>query len=295
MPPPARVFRSPEAAARQAAWYDRFLTAVPGPHDRRHVPTRFGPSHVLAAGDPAGPPLVALHGSLAGSAHLLGELAPLLARFRVYAPDLPGQSAHGPPARPDYADGTVPGWLGEVLDGLGLTAPVDLFGVSLGGFYAHRLAAAAPARVRRLALLLPAGVANGSAWAGFTRVFLPLARYRLRPTDRNLRRLYAGLFTDWDDVWGPWLGDAMRDFALDLRIPPLATPAALAGYAGPALVFGADGDVSFPGAKLVARARELLPQAETELLVGCKHGPPTTPEFRHQLAARLAGFFAGPG
>jgi pimeloyl-ACP methyl ester carboxylesterase len=145
--------------------------------------------------------------------------------------------------------------------------------------------------VRRLALLLPAGVVNGSAWAGLTRVFLPLARYRLRPTDRNRRRLYDGLFTHWDDVWGPWLGDAMRDFALDLRIPPLATPAELSRYTGPALVFGADEDVSFPGAKLVARAKVLLPQAESELLVGCKHGPPTTPEFRQKLAARLAGFF----
>ncbi len=119
---------------------------MPGPADRRHVPTGVGPSHVLVARNPAGPPLVALHGSPAGSAHLLGELAPLLDRFRVYAPDLPGQSAHGPPTRLGYTDGSPARWLGEVLDGLGLTDMVDLFGVSLGGFFAHRLTAAAPVR-----------------------------------------------------------------------------------------------------------------------------------------------------
>jgi hypothetical protein len=48
--------------------------------------------------------------------------------------------------------------------------------------------------------------------------------------------------------------------------------------------------VSFPGAKLLARAKELLPRAETELLEGCRHSPPTDDAFRARLCGRIARF-----
>ena len=126
-------------------------------------------------------------------------------------------------------------------------------------------------------------------------VYLALGTFLLtvvyhKARGKSLRKFVGNLFTGWDEEWGRYMGDAVRDFRLDLRIPPLARQDQFRNFAAPTLVFGADEDVSFPGGKLVARVKELIPHAETELVAGCKHGPPTTDEFRGWLAGRVARF-----
>ncbi len=284
------VWTSDAGRARLETWYERFLARVPAPVERRVVTTSLGPGTVLVAGPEAAPPLVSLHAMRTGAAHLLSELGPLLDRFRVVAPDLPGQSVHGPQAKLKLDDDSYARWLAEVFDALGLGA-ANVFGVSWGGFVARQFAVARPALVRKLGLLVPAGIVNGSHWKGLTRLALPMLRYRLRRTDRNLRRLLAPLLTTWDDDWAGFMGDGMWDMVLDLRIPPLATDAELRGLSMPTLVLGASDDISFPGGLLVARAKARIPGVDAEVMANCKHCPPTTDEFRRWLAERLTGFF----
>jgi pimeloyl-ACP methyl ester carboxylesterase len=293
------TWKNGAARGRLEAWFDRFRDRIPAPVEGREVPTRYGPSHVLLAGRPDGPPLVCLHAMRTGSAFLLSELIPLLGRFRVIAPDLPGQSVRGLQIRLPLTDDSHARWLLDVLDGLRL-GTIDLFGVSWGGFVARQTASVAPDRIRRLALLVPAGIANGSHWKGLTRMVLPLLRYRVRRSERNLRRLLDPLFTTWNDDWAGYTGDAVRDMPFDLRIPPLATDDELRRLTMPVVVLGAAEDISFPGEAVVRRLRSVLPQAEGEVIPGSKHCPPTTPEFRNWLADRLTTFFGpaantGPG
>jgi 2-hydroxy-6-oxonona-2,4-dienedioate hydrolase len=285
------VWKDEAARARLEAWAERFRDRVSAPVESRTVPTRYGPSHVSLAGPADGPPLVCLHAMRTGSTHLLSELGPLLNRFRVVAPDLPGQSVRGPRVRLPLADGSNALWLADVLDGLGLQA-VDLFGVSWGGFVARLTASVDPGRVRRLALMVPAGVANGSHLKGLTRMAMPLLRYRLWRSERNLRKLLDPLMTTWDDDWAAYMGDSLRDMPMDLRIPPLATDAELRNLTMPVLVIGAADDISFPGEAVTRRVRSLVPQAEVEVVPGSKHCTPTTEEFRSWLSDRLTRFFA---
>jgi 2-hydroxy-6-oxonona-2,4-dienedioate hydrolase len=285
-----KLWRDDAARARLDGWYDRFRQRIPAPVESREVTTRFGPGHVLLAGPAHRPPLVCLHAMRTGAAHLVSELAPLVGPFRIVAPDLPGQSVRGPQVRLPLDDESHATWLLDVLDALGL-GPVDLFGVSWGGFVARHTASVAPHRVRRLALLVPAGVVNGSHWTGLTRMALPLLRYRLHPTEQNLRRLLDPLFTTWDAHWAGYTGDAVRDMPFDVRIPPLATDAELRRLTMPLLVLGAADDVSFPGDALMARVRSQVPHADGEVIPGCRHCPPTTDAFRAWLGGRLANFF----
>jgi pimeloyl-ACP methyl ester carboxylesterase len=287
-----RIFKSDAAHTRLVAWYDRFLAKLKAPVERREVPTALGPSHVLLAGDPSNPPLVCLYGSLASSAHLLSELQSLLDGYRLVAPDLPGQSPLGPPVRVSYKDDTLPRWVTEVADGLCLNE-FALLGVSWGGFAARATATLAPARVRRLVLLVPAGVVSGPVWKGITRMAIPLLLYRLFPSERRLKRFFTPLFTTWDDDWAGYMGDAFRDFVLDLRIPPVATDAQLRGLTMPTLVIGAGEDVSFPGEKLLKRVKAVVPNVETELPAESRHCPPFTPGFRTRLADRVTRFLGG--
>lgn len=285
------VWRDETARVRLDAWFERFRARVTAPVESCEVPTRHGPSHVLLAGPADGPPIVCLHAMRTSSAHLLSELRPLTGRFRLIAPDLPGQSVRGPRVRLTLDDAHTR-WLLEVFDGLGLET-ANVFGVSWGGFVARLVASSAPDRVRRLALLVPAGVANGSHWKGLTQMALPVLRYRLWRSERNLRRFLRPLLTTWDADWAWYMGDSLRDMPMDLRIPPLATDAELRKLSMPVLVLGAAEDISFPGEAVVARVRSQVPHADGEVIAGSKHCPPTTAEFREWLGSRLAGFFAG--
>jgi 2-hydroxy-6-oxonona-2,4-dienedioate hydrolase len=285
------TWKNDAARVRLEGWYERFRGRIGVATESREVPTRHGPSHVLLAGASDAPPLVCLHAMRTGSAHLLSELGPLAASFRLIAPDLPGQSVRGPQVKLPLNDDSAARWLFDVLDGLGLGA-VNVFGVSWGGFVARLAAGTVPDRVRRLALLVPAGIASGSHWKGLTRMGLPMLRYRLRRSERNLRRLVEPLFTTWDADWAAYTGEALGDMPVDMRIPPLATDADLRKLTMPVLVLGAADDISFPGDAVVRRIKTLVPRADGEVIAGCKHCPPTTPEFRTWLANRLTAFFA---
>ena len=104
-------------------------------------------------GDPALPPLLALHGWL-DNAGSFAQLAPRLTRQRhVIALDLPGhgRSGHLPAGAHyhfvDYVETVL-----AAADALGL-ARFDLLGHSLGGAVASLVAVAAPERVGRLVLI----------------------------------------------------------------------------------------------------------------------------------------------
>ncbi len=285
------MFRDEQARAVLLQWFERFRGRLKVPTESRMVRTGLGDTHVLVGGPEGAPSVVLLHGALASSAHVLAELAPLLERFRVYAVDIVGQSVKSAEAWPSVSNNEYGQWLVEVLDGLGLQR-THVVGVSYGGFVAIRLAALAPERIHRLALLTPAGVVSGSAWEGLTKMGIPMALYRLSPSPRRLQAFVRNLLTTTDDDWVPYLGDAFRLYNLNMRVPALATPEELQRLQAPTLVLGADADLSFPGHQLLARASQLFPRlTDTELIKDCRHCPPTTDAFRGWLSERLGTFF----
>ena len=112
------------------------------------------------------PPLLALHGWLDNAASFI-PLAPYLDAFDLVALDLPGHgaSAHRPPGY-DYV---FVDWIHDVLDVLDALgwSQACLLGHSMGGAIATLVAAAAPERVQRLALIEALGpLAGDPAQAG---------------------------------------------------------------------------------------------------------------------------------
>jgi 2-hydroxy-6-oxonona-2,4-dienedioate hydrolase len=289
----AAVWRNEAARDRLEAWYRRFLERIDVPVESRVVETSLGPGGVLLGGSPEATPLVCLHAMRTSSAHLLSELHPLGERFRLIAPDLPGQSIRGPQVRASMTDPSLADWLVDVLDRLEIEQP-HVLGVSWGGFVARLAVSLYPDRFRRLVLVVPAGIVNGSHWRGLAQMALPMLRYRLRPSEANLRSVLGPLLTTWDGQWAAYIGESMSDMKLDPRIPPLARDEELRSLQARTLVLGGDQDLSFPGRAMVDRVLALIPRVDAELLEGCRHCPPTTPEFRSWLAGRVSGFLEAP-
>ena len=169
------MFVSDEKKAVIRDWYLKFLQKISVPYEEATVDTTFGKTHALIAGPPDAPPLVLLHGALASSAHVLPEIAPLLATRRVYAIDVIGQSVMSQDRRIELKDNSYGRWLVEATAALGLEE-YDLYGVSWGGFVALRSTIAAPQRVKHLVLLVPAGWVGNSFWAGMRDGGWPLLK-----------------------------------------------------------------------------------------------------------------------
>lgn len=288
---PNPIFSNTEGQTKLESWYQHFLKRIPGPVYHRDVMTSTGRNHVLVAGNQEGPALVALHGAMASSAHIVHELAPLLEKYCIYAPDVPGQSIRAVPLRLDVKTDAHGRWVRDLMEAMRVPE-YNLLGVSWGGFAARQAALLSTDRVKKLVLVVPAGFVNGPLLPGLTKMMMPLMSYRKNPSPEKLRKFMANILTTLDDDWLDYMGDAFLAFELDFRPPTLAKVEDFRSFRTPTLVFGADGDLSFPGEKLLARVKEVIPGAQTELIRNSKHSPPTTPEFRKWLAERIDRFLS---
>lgn len=151
------VFRS-EAAARQVETrYRQVLDQWPVAKSEIRLPTRRGPTFVVACGPEGAPPVVLLHGSQANSAAWLADIVLWSSTFRLFAVDMIGEAGLSARVRPDLAGDAHALWLDDVLDGLGVGAAAFV-GTSLGGWLALDYASRRPHAVRSLALICPAGI-----------------------------------------------------------------------------------------------------------------------------------------
>jgi pimeloyl-ACP methyl ester carboxylesterase len=156
---PLRLYRSIEGFNAISRWYEEALAAIKVPVESVYVDTRFGRTHLLAAGPPEAEPLLLIPG-VAGCAPLWRRQFPALSRhFRVYAADIPGQPGRSDPNPPSFLNDDYSDWLRDVLDGLGQRR-AHVAGVSVGAWVAMRFAIAAPERVLKVVMLGPTGLSS---------------------------------------------------------------------------------------------------------------------------------------
>jgi pimeloyl-ACP methyl ester carboxylesterase len=112
---------------------DRNLRNIRQPWSTREVSTRWGPTWVLEAGPRDAPPLLFLHGIATHSPAYDHEINSLSTRFRVFAPDIPGQPGRSVERTLPFRGQAYGEWATDLLDALGLEA-VHVAGFSMGGY-----------------------------------------------------------------------------------------------------------------------------------------------------------------
>jgi pimeloyl-ACP methyl ester carboxylesterase len=285
------TYRSEAGRAALLAVYNRWLAMLPAGVGRMEVQTRFGPTNVLVAGPEDAPPLVIHQGGNFPNPATLHWFAPLMTCFRVFAPDLPGAPGYSAPHHLDGRKGALHGWAREVLDALDLER-VPHLGVSFGAGIILELASVAPERIDRMALIAPAGLRKPAIWPLIAQLAVPMLRYRLRPTRANLTAAVAALHSDPpSELMLDTHAAVFRHLRLAHRMPGPIADGALDGFNRPALIVGAERDPLFPGETLLARARHLLPQAETRMLPGSRHFP--SAQDLEVIAGWLDDFLSG--
>lgn len=299
-PLPARMklYRSEAGFNAIMSWYEDVLATIGIPVESVFVDTRFGRTHMLAAGPSDAEPLLLIPG-VAGCAPLWRRQFPDLAKhFRVYALDIPGQPGRSDPNPPSFLNDDYPAWLVDVLDGLNLQR-AHLAGVSVGAWVALRMAIFAPHRVFRVAMLGPTGLSRARLpW----RIWLTRVMKKSKDADALQDDLTArsvtskspgGSFGTFDRTLARAMALCTRHYRVDwsLGIYDEATrrvdkwkglkvlkkffmsePASLLRqFRSPGLLVFGEHEVLYDPDKVAVRARRLMPGLRCEIVPGAGH------------------------
>jgi pimeloyl-ACP methyl ester carboxylesterase len=282
------IYRSPAGETELRALYQEARAALGRGCESHFVPTRYGTTHVLVTGPASGPPAVVFQGGNFVGPYSLAWILPALAGYRVYAPDTVGHPGLSAQTRLSPRDQSYGQWAAAVLVGLGLER-VSAIGTSYGAAILLRLAELSPNRIERAVLHVPAGIAQAPLWQ-IIRIAMPMLLYRWRPRGMDLQRIVAPLCSEpLDDLGLRILGAVLRTVKLETGLPRLAGKAELARFTAPTLVVVGERDPLFPVDRVLARAREVIPNLTvTESLAG-RHFPSRADVARLQML--IDGFF----
>jgi pimeloyl-ACP methyl ester carboxylesterase len=253
------IYRTPQGEAAIHAIYDRQLAALDIETESRVVSTRYGVTHVLVAGPQDGPPLVLLHGGNTTNPITLGWVRPLMAKYRIYAPDTVGHPGKSAPMRLSPRDTSYGEWVADTLDGLGLPRAA-LMAVSYGAGILLRAAEVAPERISAAIMIIPSGLVSIPWRTMLFDLLIPLMLYQLTPSRERLIRILRPMF-----VGEPIAEDVLeiteavfKHVQVEAEMPRNVTRAELARFTSPVLVLAAEQDRLFPAKLVLARAPQVF-------------------------------------
>jgi pimeloyl-ACP methyl ester carboxylesterase len=273
----AAFFRTEAAEARYMAAYDAVLAEWPVAYEEITVPTRLGPTHVIASGPGDAPPLVLLHAAMATATVWRPNVEALSGHFRVYAVDIVGQGGRTVASRMiesrrDYAD-----WLNDLFDGLGI-ARASIVGNSYGGFIALNHAAVAPERIDRMMLISPAGFVSvmplfrSMIYQGLKGTLLRV--FGAGGPRPDLLAVIAGDagFNEEDEDWLA-LGRQLMDGSqrINMIMPAVLSDAELGAIRVPTLLLIAESELLYEPHSTLRTAMTRMPGLEGEIVAGAHH------------------------
>jgi pimeloyl-ACP methyl ester carboxylesterase len=153
-------FKSEAARDAYVRLYDEAIGQSAVPVVESDVATSFGATHVLTAGDPAKPPLVALHAKSFGATMWLPLLPTLTVTHHVHLLDAVGDLNKSVATAVLSSPERVASWVDESLGALGIERAAFV-GASIGCWMGALFANAHPEKVERFVMLCPGGIVAG--------------------------------------------------------------------------------------------------------------------------------------
>ena len=279
-------------------WYAASLAKSPISYESLTVPTRYGKTHLLAAGPADAPPVVLLHGMEGTGLSWKPQVPALHTAFRVYALDIIGSCGQSAPVRLSHENAEYAEWLVDVMTELRLER-ASFVGISNGSWMVMKLAAHAPERIENAVLMsvnglvpvrFPFRLVRHVEKAAVRRIVDGLAAHLLT---RETVRLGASLFVlprgvepDPEEIeWFYLLTKYYR-----YRFPPgPVSDDELRMLAAPTLVMMGQREHFFDVNAVIARANAMLPDLRAaEIIPGVGHNMATdNPDL---INARLMRF-----
>lgn len=279
--PSYHPFRSEQAKADYQAFYLQKAKAWPVPSETRFVDTPSGRTFVRVSGRATDPPLVLLPGTRGTSLMWTGSIAALSERYRSYALDTITDVGFSVPRREISTPEDLVNWLDEVFTALVPERPINLMGMSYGGWLASQYALRFPDRLRKVVLVAPGGTVLRFSPAFFIRVMLlsiPVPGLGRRPLQRTLNWVFQDTVRT-GDKWRALVEQDLAEIVTAGRffvLPRLIWPTVLGDeewrrFKVPGLFLVGENEKIYSAKAAVRRLNRVAPQIKTEIIPGAGH------------------------
>jgi pimeloyl-ACP methyl ester carboxylesterase len=280
-----QTFMTPELKDLFHAAYAAVMKHWPTRFEELYIPTRFGPTHVIANGSMDAPPLVLLHPGGGNATMWFRNAGPLGEHFRTYAVDIIGEMNESVPTRRISSHKEFGLWMSDLFEGLQIER-AHLVGNSSGGFFALSTAIQLPDRVKKVVLISPAA-SFVQMWPWWWHLLIPA--HIIAPvihSERMVHRAYAWL----------WQGFPMDEcfrrlhFLSKVSGYPRYRPTrnSIAPYVfdddelrkvkSPVLLLIGDHEVIYKTEKALKRAMDLVEGLKASIVPNANHCARTAPE-----------------
>jgi len=266
------IYKTNNGREKSLELYDRQLLKLGKTFSDIYVQTSFGKTHIVEIGNSNETPLLVFHGGNSTSAYNLLMCRFLLEDFHVYAVDIighPGKSDEVCLSHIGYDYGK---WASEVIDKLGYDK-MPCFGGSFGGGVLAKLICAAPEKIEKAVLVVPAGI-NNALPVSSIKMMIPLLQYRITRKEKYLIKtaLYMALdksILDADTL--DTVKDSFDNVKTKVGMPTNIPEKKLSGYSAPTLVIASEKDCLFPAEKVLSKAKRIFANCSTYELNGSGH------------------------
>jgi pimeloyl-ACP methyl ester carboxylesterase len=253
--------------------YNKQASALNIDFEDIYVDTRFGKTHLLKTGNSNGKPILLFHGGNSTSPYYLRDFLCFRIKYLIYAADTMGH--------PGKSDQTVLSaknleygeWASDVIDGLGFKKMICMGG-SYGGGVLMKLMCVAPQKILKAILLVPSGICNASNASIMFTMGIPMILYKITQNKKWLTKAILPMAIDENEIdesTFEMVKYAFDNVRVKAGMPSNVKATDMKNYTAPSLLLAGEKDVLFPGAKVIARAKTIIPNLKTYLMMRSGH------------------------
>lgn len=253
--------------------YDKQVSVLNIDFEDIYVDTRFGKTHLLKTGNPNGKPILLFHGGNSTTPYYLRDFLCLRNEYLIFAADIMGH--------PGKSDQTVLSaknleygeWASDVIDGLGFKQMICMGG-SYGGGVLMKLMCVSPQKILKAILLVPSGICNASNASIMFTMGIPMILYIITQKKKWLIKAILPMAIDENEIdesTFEMVKCAFENVSVKAGMPSNVKKTDMKNFTAPTLLITGEKDVIFPGEKVIARAKLIIPNLKTYLMKGSGH------------------------
>lgn len=228
--------------------------------------------------------MLIFHGGNATTAYNLLACDFLMKDFHIYAVDTighPGKSAEVSLSARNYEYGK---WASQVISAIGYES-ICCFGGSFGAGILAKTMCAAPEKVKRAVLYVPAGIKNAPAINSMSMMF-PMIMYWITHKDKWLKKCMLPMAVTEENITDDIYETAKLSInysKVKAGMPGNVAEKDMRKCKAPALVMAGEKDCLFPAKRLLPRAEQIIENVTTYLLVGRGHMSSLTEQEKQMI------------
>lgn len=271
--PSGSVYRSTKSRDLYLQYYEDVLAGLPFETQGQNVETYLGTTRINSAGDPSNPTLLVLAGMSVASPMMLEFFQTYRHQFHLIAPDLIGQPGRSQDRKMPKTKHAYARWLADVMDALEIES-AHMAGASFGASISLDMAVMAPERVKKMALIVPAGLTPSLPYNKIVPLFSAWLAYRYLPYRPVLRSIANPLAKSMTEENLDYLDVVLRHTAFWRHRPagPF-NPTDLSNYQTPVFLVQSGQDIMFPHGPTRKNAEASLKIGEEHFFPNSAHMP----------------------